>query len=118
MPPRRGEVWLFDLGMTAKTRPVLIVSHLRDFKHGEKIPLLYARSYVHIDVLDVTGNFGHDINFLEWLELSRDNNAAGHIFRLGIGHRDGRDRGCVRLARFRVRVPGTGGRTDDQDARR
>lgn len=26
MLPRRGEVWLFDLGMTAKTRPVLIVS--------------------------------------------------------------------------------------------
>ena len=26
MPPRRGEVWLLDLGMTAKTRPVLIVS--------------------------------------------------------------------------------------------
>ena len=26
MPPRRGEVWLFDLGMAAKTRPVLIVS--------------------------------------------------------------------------------------------
>jgi mRNA interferase MazF len=25
MPPRRGEVWLFDLGMTAKTRPVLVV---------------------------------------------------------------------------------------------
>ena len=26
MLPRRGEVWLFDLGMTAKTRPVLVVS--------------------------------------------------------------------------------------------
>ena len=26
MTPRRGEVWLFDLGMTAKTRPVLVVS--------------------------------------------------------------------------------------------
>ena len=26
MVPRRGEVWLFDLGMTAKTRPVLVVS--------------------------------------------------------------------------------------------
>jgi mRNA interferase MazF len=26
MPPVRGEVWLFDLGMTAKTRPVLVVS--------------------------------------------------------------------------------------------
>jgi mRNA interferase MazF len=26
MPPRRGEVWLFDLGMTAKARPVLVVS--------------------------------------------------------------------------------------------
>src|ERR1700694_3336132 len=26
MPPQRGEVWLFDLGMTAKTRPVLVVS--------------------------------------------------------------------------------------------
>ena len=26
MPSRRGEVWLFDLGMTAKTRPVLVVS--------------------------------------------------------------------------------------------
>ena len=26
MPPSRGEVWLFDLGDTAKTRPVLIVS--------------------------------------------------------------------------------------------
>jgi mRNA interferase MazF len=26
MPPRRGEVWLFDLGMTSKTRPVLVVS--------------------------------------------------------------------------------------------
>ena len=26
MPPRRGEVWLFDLGMTAKIRPVLVVS--------------------------------------------------------------------------------------------
>ena len=26
MSPRRGEVWLFDLGMTAKTRPVLVVS--------------------------------------------------------------------------------------------
>ena len=26
MAPRRGEVWLFDLGMAAKARPVLIVS--------------------------------------------------------------------------------------------
>lgn len=26
MLPHRGEVWLFDLGMTAKTRPVLVVS--------------------------------------------------------------------------------------------
>ena len=26
MPPRRGEVWLFDLGMAAKTRPVVVVS--------------------------------------------------------------------------------------------
>jgi mRNA interferase MazF len=26
MPPRRGEVWLFDLGMTAKVRPVLVMS--------------------------------------------------------------------------------------------
>ncbi len=26
MPPARGEVWLFDLGMTVKTRPVLVVS--------------------------------------------------------------------------------------------
>src|SRR2546427_9837964 len=26
MPPQRGEIWLFDLGMTAKTRPVLVVS--------------------------------------------------------------------------------------------
>jgi mRNA interferase MazF len=26
MPPRKGEVWLFDLGMTAKVRPVLVVS--------------------------------------------------------------------------------------------
>jgi mRNA interferase MazF len=31
MPPRRGEVWLFDLGMTAKTRPVLVVS----VEHGD-----------------------------------------------------------------------------------
>jgi mRNA interferase MazF len=26
MQPARGEVWLFDLGMAAKTRPVLVVS--------------------------------------------------------------------------------------------
>jgi len=26
MPPRRGEVWLFDLGMAAKVRPVLVMS--------------------------------------------------------------------------------------------
>jgi mRNA interferase MazF len=26
MPPTRGEVWLFDLGMAAKTRPVVVVS--------------------------------------------------------------------------------------------
>ena len=26
MRPRRGEVWLFDLGMIAKTRPVVVVS--------------------------------------------------------------------------------------------
>jgi mRNA interferase MazF len=26
MPPKRGEVWVFDLGMAAKTRPVLVVS--------------------------------------------------------------------------------------------
>ena len=26
MHPTRGEVWLFDLGMAAKTRPVLVVS--------------------------------------------------------------------------------------------
>ena len=26
MTPKRGEVWLFDLGMTAKVRPVLVVS--------------------------------------------------------------------------------------------
>ena len=26
MPPRRGEVWLFDCGMVAKVRPVLILS--------------------------------------------------------------------------------------------
>jgi hypothetical protein len=28
MTPARGEVWLFDLGMTAKVRPVLVVSML------------------------------------------------------------------------------------------
>jgi mRNA interferase MazF len=26
MQPARGEVWLFDLGMAAKTRPVVVVS--------------------------------------------------------------------------------------------
>jgi len=26
MTPTRGEVWLFDLGLTAKVRPVLVVS--------------------------------------------------------------------------------------------
>jgi len=26
MHPARGEVWLFDLGMTAKTRPVVVMS--------------------------------------------------------------------------------------------
>ena len=26
MPPRRGEVWLYDCGMVAKVRPVLILS--------------------------------------------------------------------------------------------
>ena len=26
MPPERGEVWLADLGIAAKVRPVLIVS--------------------------------------------------------------------------------------------
>ena len=26
MQPTRGEVWLFDLGMAAKTRPVLVVN--------------------------------------------------------------------------------------------
>src|ERR1700728_2768776 len=26
MQPSRGEVWLFDLGMAAKTRPVVVVS--------------------------------------------------------------------------------------------
>jgi mRNA interferase MazF len=26
VPPRRGEVWLFDCGMVAKVRPVLILS--------------------------------------------------------------------------------------------
>ena len=26
MRPTRGEVWLFDLGMAAKTRPILVVS--------------------------------------------------------------------------------------------
>ena len=26
MPPRRGEVWLFDCGMVAKVRPVLVLS--------------------------------------------------------------------------------------------
>ena len=26
MPPKRGEVWLFDCGMVAKVRPVLIFS--------------------------------------------------------------------------------------------
>ena len=27
MPPRPGEVWLADLGLAAKTRPVVVVSH-------------------------------------------------------------------------------------------
>jgi hypothetical protein len=26
VPPRRGEVWLFDCGMVEKVRPVLILS--------------------------------------------------------------------------------------------
>ena len=26
MPPRRGQVWLFDCGMVAKVRPVLVLS--------------------------------------------------------------------------------------------
>jgi mRNA interferase MazF len=26
VPPRRGEVWLFDCGMVAKVRPVLVLS--------------------------------------------------------------------------------------------
>ena len=29
MKPVRGEVWLFDLGMTAKVRPALVVSVVR-----------------------------------------------------------------------------------------
>jgi mRNA interferase MazF len=28
MPPRPGEIWLADLGLAAKTRPVVIVSRL------------------------------------------------------------------------------------------
>jgi len=32
MQPKRGEVWLFDLGMAAKVRPVLVVS----VAHGDE----------------------------------------------------------------------------------
>ena len=36
VPPRRGEVWLFDRGMTAKTRPVLVVSvRVRRYCNGD-----------------------------------------------------------------------------------
>ena len=34
MRPRRGEVWLFDLGMTEKVRPALIVSV--DYGDGDR----------------------------------------------------------------------------------
>ena len=41
MPPRRGEVWLFDLGVTAKTRRVLLVA-----QSGQGVGLFVPRTHV------------------------------------------------------------------------
>lgn len=40
MPPRLGEVWLADLGLAAKTRPVVIVS--RDDPDPPRALILYV----------------------------------------------------------------------------
>lgn len=40
MPPRPGEVWLADLGLAAKTRPVVIVS--RDDPDPPRALILYV----------------------------------------------------------------------------
>jgi mRNA interferase MazF len=40
MPPRPGEVWLADLGLAAKTRPVIVVS--RDDPDPPRALILYV----------------------------------------------------------------------------
>jgi mRNA interferase MazF len=40
MPPHPGEVWLADLGLAAKTRPVVVVS--RDDPDPPRVLILYV----------------------------------------------------------------------------
>src|SRR4051794_16725832 len=71
---------LFDSGL----RPRYVVLHLRDLNRRQRLTLPNVIPHVDADLLHVTGDFGHEIYFLEWDEFSRKNDLVRKILYPGL----------------------------------
>src|ERR1700732_4772340 len=50
-----------------------------NFQHREKLPLFHVRTPIHVQLLDVAGHLGVNINLLEGLKLGGNFECAGKI---------------------------------------
>ncbi len=74
-----------------------IVLHFRDLERSQKLPFLNAIANVHLDLLDVSGNLGHDVHFLKRLELRGKDQITGETRARHQRHRDGWNFGGCRF---------------------
>ena len=88
-----------------------VVAHLRYFESGQELALLHAVADIEIDFLDIAGDLRHHIDFLERLELGRQHEIPGEVFRRYFGHRDG---GNIRRGSRRSLLSGAGN-TEQED---
>ena len=89
-------------------RPGAVVRHFGDFERRQQLAFFDAIANVHVDVLHVAGDLGHEVDFLIRLELRGEDHAARQIFDGGFGDRDRRGIRRFRGARLDRRASGTG----------
>ena len=71
-----------------------LLFELGDFKDGEELALLYVSSPIDVELLDVAGDFGVDVDFLVGEEFRRDFEFVRKIVTRDLDDRDG-GRVCV-----------------------
>ncbi len=81
----------------------------------EKLPLAHVRAPIHIELLDVAGHLGVNVDFLKGLEFRGDLEGAGNILADGFDYGDARGVRWIVCANLRSRAAAAGKRGQQGD---